>query len=101
MTSSHNLPLLFSKEAQEDVEQILQYSLENWGQPYTQKYGQKLDVAFRNIQTHPNIGKLRDDILPDYRMFKVEKYLIFYWLRSSSIVIVRVLHERQDLSLHF
>ncbi len=101
MTSNRNLPLLLTLEAEDDLQHILQYSLENWGPQHAASYGQRLDNGFRNIQNHPEIGQPRDDLLPGYRLLHVERHVIIYWIRPDSINIVRILHERQDASLYF
>lgn len=74
MTSSRNIALFFTIEAQEDLQDILQYSLENWGHQHAESYGRRLDDGFRYIQDHPEIGQPREDILPGYRMLHVERH---------------------------
>lgn len=52
------------------------------------------------LAANPKLGKLRDDIHAGLRMHLAGKHLIFYFVTDYGIDVVRVLHERMDITQH-
>ena len=48
------------------------------------------------LRRHPRLGQLRDDLFPGYRGINVEQHIIYLQPLASEIVVVRILHGRQD-----
>ncbi len=42
------------------------------------------------------MGRVRPELADDLRFFPVEKYVIFYRPVEEGIIVVRVVHSRQD-----
>jgi toxin ParE1/3/4 len=63
----------------------------------------RIETIFRNLTTHPKMGRVRDDILPGLRGFASRSYLILYQLDEDRrcIQIVRVVHGMRDLGALF
>ncbi len=87
-------------EAAKDVEGILTYSVNNFGLAQTEHYFEELKECIELLAENPNIGYGAEDILPEYLRFPYESHVIFYKRLSSSILVVRILHERMDPKLH-
>ncbi len=87
-------------EAAKDVEGILTYSVINFGLAQTEHYFEELKECIELLAENPNIGYGAEDILPEYLRFPYESHVIFYKRLSSSILVVRILHERMDPKLH-
>jgi len=68
-------------EAAKDVEGILTYSVNNFGLAQTEHYFEELKECIELL-------------------FPYESHVIFYKRLSSSILVVRILHERMDPKLH-
>ncbi len=89
-----------TEEADRDVEKILAYSVDNFGINQAEHYFNALKNCIQLLADNPNIGHNADDILPEYLRFPYESHVIFYKKFASSILVVRILHERMDSKLH-
>lgn len=87
-------------EAANDVEKILAYSLDSFGAMQTEYYFAALKECINLLADNPNIGYGAEDILPEYLRFPYESHVVFYKKLTSSILVVRILHERMDPKLH-
>ena len=87
-------------EADRDVEEILAYSVKSFGVTQTQHYFVALKECIELLADNPNMGYSAEDILPEYLRFTHKSHIIFYKKLSSSILVVRILHERMDPKLH-
>lgn len=90
--------LVFAALAQRDIDDILAYTIENWGIAQLEKYKCVLDIAFRRLEQNPNIGRI--SLPPDFRSFQAGGHVIFYRIDETSIHIVRILHSRMDFTRH-
>ncbi len=89
-----------TEEAATDVEEILRYSENRFGITQTEHYFEALKRCIELLADNPNIGHSAEDILPEYLRFPYESHIIFYKKLSTSILVVRILHERMDPILH-
>lgn len=96
--SSPSYRLVFSSEAEDDVEGILRHSLMQWGEVQERRYAEALDRAFLLLADNPNLGRRRDELQPGYRSYLVRQHLIIYRVRGDAVIIVRVLHSRMDIA---
>ncbi len=87
-------------EAARDVEGILAYSVNSFGAVQTEHYFEALKECIKLLADNPNIRHTAEDILPEYLRFPHESHVIFYKRLSTSILVVRILHERMDPKLH-
>ncbi len=86
-------------EATRDVEEILAYSVKGFGVAQTEYYFKALKECIELLADNPDIGYSAEDILPGYLRFPYESHVVFYKKLSSSIIVVRILHERMDAKL--
>lgn len=98
--SNRKPSLVFTSDAELDLDDIHQYTLAEWGQTQFDKYSRQLEDGFEEIRKIPTIGIHRRDLPPNYRAYQVEKHLIIYWLTDEKITIIRVLHIMQDIPQH-
>jgi len=56
--------LILSPQAEEDFADILQYTLDTWGEVQTYSYRDILDKALLAIQQYPQIGHVRSELSP-------------------------------------
>ena len=87
-------------EAARDVEEILAYSVNSFGVTQTEHYFKALKECIELVADNPNIGHSAEDLLPEYLRFPYESHVIFYKKLTSSILVVRMLHERMDPKLY-
>ena len=56
-----------------------------------------IERKFRLLSFFPKIGRKRDDIRRDLRMFPCDSYVILYRETAGSVEIVRIVHGARDL----
>jgi len=96
-----NSPILvISPKARDDLKNIYQYGVRNWGATHAAKYLDTLSAQLWSLKKHPKIGIEREDILANMRCISIERHVVFYRLQTENIEIVRVLHSRQDPQRH-
>jgi toxin ParE1/3/4 len=86
--------------AENDLEEIWLYTLQEWGVEQADKYIQALLSRFIWLSENPLIGKPRPDIKPGYYSFPEGRHVIFYTLASYGIDVIGILHQSMDVSGH-
>lgn len=99
--SDPNYRLRITNRARRDIRGIIQHTLEQWGTEQADTYEARLLNALELLLDNPFMGRLRDDIRPNVRQIIVDRYRVLYVVEDLRIAIVRVLHERMDISLNF
>ena len=89
-----------SREARKDLVNIRRYISEELENPQAAKrIIHELRSAIEGLQLFPRRGKSLDALISvhtEYRYLPCENYCIFYLEDEENVVIVRVLHQRQD-----
>ena len=89
-----------SKEARKDLVSIRQYIEQELCNPTAaQRIIGLLKKSILALETFPGRGKPLDALIPvhtEYRYLVCENYCIFYLTNYEEVVIVRILHQRQD-----
>lgn len=90
-----------TRKAYDDLREIARYTERVWGRQQRNKYLQRLDACFHDLDEHPGKGQRGDDIRPGYCKFRLGKHVIFYQESTpGDIAIVRVLHGSMDIERH-
>ena len=95
------LPLRFTDEAAADLDAIADYTIEHFGVSQTETYQNGFDRAFGRLAQTPRLGSNQDHILPNLRRYVHEAHTIYYALRTTEIVIIRILGPGHDPIPHF
>ena len=88
----------FTPRGQRGVREVLQYSWRTWNDRQRAVYKASLDDAFRRIAGFSLLGRQRDDVRPGLRSLGVEQHVILYRVDDEEVVVLRVVHARQDIS---
>jgi toxin ParE1/3/4 len=83
-----------SVQAEEDIDQIADYTVAEWGWRQADQYLAKLETGFELLAQNPSIGRACDSIRKNLRRFEIGKHVVFYLEEPGGILVVRVLHER-------
>ncbi|MCC3357770.1 type II toxin-antitoxin system RelE/ParE family toxin [Bacillus sp. REN16] len=93
------LKVKYSPAALEDLQQIRDYILDNWGESVATKVLKKITSDIRRLEQYPlsgvDLGKIID-VPTEYRYLFSEKNYVFFRIELDIIRIVRVLNERQN-----
>jgi toxin ParE1/3/4 len=98
--SPPDVPVILAPQAEDDFADILQYTLETWGEAQAYAYRAVLDQALRTIQHYPQIGHGRPELSASHRVFPAGRHLIVYRASDAAVYVSRILHERMDLARH-
>ena len=91
--------LVFSPAAEDDIDSIWTYSAENWGPDQADRYTDEIQDACLTLASGRRQG--RDvDVRPGYLKCLTGSHVIYYRVREDQIVVIRVLHGRQDVGRH-
>ena len=90
-----------SYEAEEDLQNIYNYSEEQWGEEQATKYIFDLDSSFRNLGQNPKLGRTRRDLAQSIRSIPQSSHIIFFTEWQGEGGIVRILHSSRDFPAIF
>jgi toxin ParE1/3/4 len=91
-----NFNLVISPLAQQDLQTIVLYTKQQWGEAKAKVYLSDIKLRFYDLIEQPQIGLNRDALFKNLSSITVNRHVIFYRIDNSAIQIVRVLHQRQD-----
>lgn len=88
-----------SKEAENDLTKIWNYTFETWSLERADRY---INLIFEEIQyicENPEFGKNFSYVRKDYLKTKVKSHFVFYKFNKMNkhIEIIRILHQRMDI----
>jgi len=102
-----------AREARADLTEILWTSFDRWGEEGKARYESLLEAAMQELGANPEHLRSKDcrELAPRIRSVHLRHvgrdhgvrapvHVIYYRRTRSSIVIVRVLHERMEPSMH-
>ena len=96
--ASHQLAI--APTAKNDLKEIYQYGLRQWGQSQSESYLSTVKKQFWLLTQQPLMGTERNELLPDTRSLPIESHTLFYRVIANRVEIIRVLHGRQDPQRH-
>ena len=89
-----------SPAAERDLEAIWIYTAQHWGVEQAHRYTDSLMAVFAELAQSPKLAPACDHIRPGYRRRALEQHMIYFRITSYGIVVIRILHERMDVSRH-
>ena len=96
--ASHQL--VIAPAAKNDLKNIYQYGLRQWGQAQSESYLSTLKNQFWLLTQQPLMGTERSELLPETRSLPIESHTLFYRVTANRVEIIRVLHGHQDPQRH-
>lgn len=90
--------VILRQEAINDLNDIWEYTFEEWSENQADKYYASIKFACEEICLNPSLGRNYIEISKSLFGIKTGKHIIFYHLISENeIEIIRILHGRMDL----
>lgn len=83
-----------------ELKAIARYTAERFGGLQASKYLKEIEDAFAMIIDNNEIGRVRDDVDPQFRSLTVGRHVIFFRL-TTVIEIVGAPDQRRDIGLYF
>jgi toxin ParE1/3/4 len=92
--------LIFAPAAKDDLRDIYQHGLRQWGQAQSDRYLALVRNHIWSLSGQPLMGTERNELLPGIRSLPTERHTVFYRVNPEQIDILRILHHRQDPARH-
>lgn len=93
---------VFSPSAREDLASISEYIQDAAGTDIARKMIEQVRSKCELLAKTPGeLGTLRDELADGLRSFYVQPYVLIFRYNDSTVEIVRILHERQDIDRAF
>jgi toxin ParE1/3/4 len=90
-----------TRRADEDLQEIYRYTRRTWGRAQAERYIRGLEQRFTALADNPLTGIAREDLRPaGLRSIVHGSHVVFYQPQPYGVLIVRVLHGRQDVRTH-
>ena len=86
--------------AKEDIKNIWLYSFNAWGETQADSYVLDLDQIICKLAQTPTIGVKLEKVKNNYRQYHTKHHLVFYRYTKTTLEVVRILHEKMDVSRH-
>ena len=90
------VPYVLSPAAQIDIEQIWDYTAENWSETQAETYVLAIREALERVAKGEIKARSAEDIRPGYYKIISGSHLILFRRNNSTIEVVRILHQRMD-----
>ena len=90
----------FAEKAEHDLEDIIDYTLQQWGESQTLIYLDGMDTRGQLLADNPDLGTKREAISEGLLSFPYESHILYYVRQHHGITIVRVLHQCMDPVKH-
>jgi toxin ParE1/3/4 len=85
-----------SRQADQDIIDIYLWGCREFGQPQAERYHEGLAATLDLIADNPRIARERTEFNPPVRLHPYQSHMIVYLLDDRGVLVVRVLHGRQD-----
>ena len=86
-----------SELALEDLDNIWEYTVEQWSNEQANKYYNEIFLAIDKICENSDTCKSIDEIKKGHRRTNVKSHMIIYKVKGSTIYIDRILHQKMDI----
>tara|TARA_R100001244_G_scaffold9454_3_gene11463 strand:- start:4472 stop:4762 length:291 start_codon:yes stop_codon:yes gene_type:complete len=93
--------LQLSRRAANDLAEIADYTIAEFGIDQARLYRDQLDACFRSLLANPQLGRSAEEVAPGLRRIRQQAHVVFYTAEQDQMLIVRVLHHSMDFERHF
>lgn len=90
---------LLSPRAQQDLDEIWDFSAERWGEDQADAYVRAIWAAVKIVSEDPRRGQ-ECDVRAGYLKYGVGRHVLFYKRIMDGVEVIRILHERMDFGRH-
>ncbi len=90
---------LLSPRAQEDLDDIWDFSAESWGAEKAESYLRGLWIGIQAIADDPKRGQ-QFDLRPGYYRFSIGRHVLFFKPVDDGVHVFRILHQSMDFERH-
>lgn len=92
--------VVFRPEVDNDIEEIADYTIAQWGHEqaffYISELRAALDGLSRSAMRHPQDNALHAGL----RRMRVSHHFVYYLVVGETVEVIRILHEKRDPRRH-
>lgn len=92
--------VILRPEAALDIEDIADYTIQQWGKDQARKYVAELRQMIERLSDNAERFPLSDLPFPGLHRMRCRHHLVYYLVDEAHVDVVRILHERMDASAH-
>lgn len=85
-----------TRQADRDILEIYVHGAAEFGVDQAERYHEGLVSVFELLAENPHLARERPELDPPVRLHPYRAHMIAYLIRNDGILIIRVLHGRQD-----
>lgn len=89
--------LVLRPGARRDLADIWRYTADQWGATQANLYTSAMVREIENALAFPGTGSPVAGLPKDYRKLTSGKHRIIYRCSDTDLIVVRIIHERQDV----
>ena len=91
------MALLTSRLADQDIHRLVLDGMRRFGVARSDSYAAGLRRQLDWLTDNPYLGHLRIEFRPPVRVWLYEAHVIVYIVENEDVVVLRILHQRQDI----
>ena len=92
--------MIWTEKAEADLDEIWRFSREKWGEDRADRYLADLNAAVRDERTRELRARPIDFVSRGWFRMRAARHFIYFRLRDEDLVVMRVLHDSMDETLH-
>lgn len=89
--------VILRPEATRDIEDIADYTIDQWGADQARRYLTELRRAIEQLASTGGRYATNDKLSPGLRKMRSGQHLVYFLIDVATVDVVRVLHERMDV----
>jgi toxin ParE1/3/4 len=90
--------LIWSDEAIGDLLSIWRYAADEWSPTLADEHLHDIEITCRMLLEVPDLGRARNELVIGVRSIPLDPHVIFYRISKKGIEVLRVKHQREDVS---
>lgn len=91
---------IIREKAEIDLEDIYSYTVTRFGEAQAEDYLRGLILAFEGLSSGQKVARSYENVGAGLLCYSYQSHLIFFKKISSSIDILRILHQSMDIKRH-
>ena len=89
-----------TRQADRDIIDIYIRGAAEFGHTQAERYHEGLVAALELLASNPQLARERSEFEPPVRLYPYKAHMIVYAQHEPGILVIRVLHGRQDWERH-
>jgi toxin ParE1/3/4 len=89
--------IILSPPASDDLDDILLYTEQQWGERQKASYRKALFDGLNRLTSYPDLGKARPNYGSDARGLQIEHHVAICRATDTEVIIARLLHKNRDI----